>query len=114
MTLDADAHLLAALRAALPEAVVGAVLTVSTVTGTAAGTQALATRHPDAVAEAMEGYAVAVAATQAGLPFVEVRAISNVVGPRDRGAWRLGDALTALGRAAAALDSVLTRPRLSG
>ena len=80
-TIDADPALLGALRAALPAAVVGAVLTVSTVTGTAASTTALADRHPDAVAEAMEGYAVAVAAAQAGIPFAELRTVSNPIGP---------------------------------
>ncbi len=99
----ADPELLARLRAALPEAVTGAVLTISTVTGSAETTRALLARHPDAVAEAMEGYGVAVAAGQAGLPFAELRTISNPVGPRDRAAWRLGDAFAALTRAAAAL-----------
>ncbi|MEV6817094.1 futalosine hydrolase, partial [Micromonospora sp. NPDC051296] len=56
--VDADPGLLAVLRAALPAAAVGPVLTVSTVTGTAASTEALRQRHPDAVAEAMEGYGV--------------------------------------------------------
>ncbi|MEH0843655.1 futalosine hydrolase [Micromonospora sp. CPCC 205711] len=98
--VDADPELLAALREALPEAVVGAVLTVSTVTGTAESTAALADRHPDAVAEAMEGYGVAVAAVQAGLPFVELRTVSNPIGPRDRDAWRIREALTALTAAA--------------
>ncbi|MGC5661023.1 futalosine hydrolase [Micromonospora sp. WMMD723] len=102
-TIDVDRVLLGALRAALPQAVVGAVLTVSTVTGTAASTTALADRHPDAVAEAMEGYAVAVAATQAGLPFAELRTVSNPVGPRDRDGWRMREAFTALTEAARAL-----------
>ncbi|SCL17141.1 futalosine hydrolase [Micromonospora inyonensis] len=106
VAVAADPALLAALRSALPDAVVGTVLTVSTVTGTADSTRALADRHPDAVAEAMEGYAVAVAAAQAGVPFVELRTISNPIGPRDRGAWRLREALTALGSAAAALDAL--------
>ncbi|WDZ86454.1 futalosine hydrolase [Micromonospora cathayae] len=106
--VEADPALLAALRAALPDAVVGAVLTVSTVTGTATSTRALAARHPDAVAEAMEGYGVAVAAAQAGLPFVELRTVSNPIGPRDRGSWRLREALTALGPAATALARVPT------
>jgi futalosine hydrolase len=96
-----DPALLAALTAALPGPVTGAVLTVSTVTGTARTAGLLRERYPDAVAEAMEGYGVAVAATQAGLPFAELRAISNPVGPRDRAAWRLADALTALTEAAA-------------
>ncbi|MEV0713508.1 futalosine hydrolase [Asanoa sp. NPDC050611] len=89
------------LLATLPDAVTGTILTVSTVTGTAASTEALATRFPDAVAEGMEGYGVACAA--AGHPFAEVRAISNVIGPRDRSAWRIPAALAALTRAAKAV-----------
>ncbi|MGC4804724.1 futalosine hydrolase [Micromonospora sp. DT233] len=103
--VPADPELLAMLRAALPEATVGAVLTVSTVTGTAADTAALADRHPDAVAEAMEGYGVAIAAAHAGLPFAELRTVSNPIGPRDRGTWRLPEAFAALTTAAAALGT---------
>ncbi|MFE9190672.1 futalosine hydrolase [Micromonospora sp. NPDC007208] len=98
-----DPGLLAALRTALPTATVGPVLTVSTVTGTTAGTDELRRRHPEAVAEAMEGYGVAVAAAQAGVPFAELRTISNPIGPRDRDAWRLREALAALTAAAPAL-----------
>ncbi|MEH1026574.1 futalosine hydrolase [Micromonospora profundi] len=101
--MPADPQLLAALRAALPAATAGPILTVSTVTGTALSTDELRRRHPAAVAEAMEGYGVAVAAAQAGLPFAELRTISNPVGPRDRDAWRLHEALAALTEAAAAL-----------
>ncbi|WP_328367939.1 futalosine hydrolase [Micromonospora zamorensis] len=98
-----DSGLLAALRAALPAATTGPVLTVSTVTGTTASTEELRRRHPEAVAEAMEGYGVAVAAAQARVPFAELRTISNPIGPRDRDAWRLREALTALTAAAPAL-----------
>ncbi|MBM0279075.1 futalosine hydrolase [Micromonospora tarensis] len=101
--LPADPGLLATLRAALPAAPTGPVLTVSTVTGTTTSTDELRRRHPEAVAEAMEGYGVAVAAAQAGLPFAELRTISNPIGPRDRDAWRLREALTALTAAAPAL-----------
>ncbi|MCX5119140.1 futalosine hydrolase [Micromonospora sp. NBC_00362] len=101
--VPADPGLLAALRAALPRATAGPVLTVSTVTGTTASTDELRRRHPEAVAEAMEGYGVAVAAAQAGVPFAELRTISNPIGPRDRDAWRLREALTALTAAAPAL-----------
>ncbi|NES17254.1 MULTISPECIES: futalosine hydrolase [Micromonospora] len=101
--VPADPALLATLRAALPDATTGAVLTVSTVTGTADSTAALAARHPDAVAEAMEGYGVAVAAAQANLPFAELRTVSNPIGPRDRGAWRMREAFAALTAAASAL-----------
>lgn len=102
-SVETDATLLGKLRAALPQAATGAVLTVNTVTGTARTAEALLARHPDAVAEAMEGYGVAVAAAQAGVPFAELRAISNPVGPRDRAAWRLPEAFAGLTAAAAAL-----------
>ena len=74
----------------------GPVLTVSTVTGSAERAAELAARHPGAVAEAMEGFGVAEAAAAAGVPVLEIRAVSNAVGPRDRAAWRIGDALAAL------------------
>jgi futalosine hydrolase len=101
-----DPALLAALREALPGAVTGAVLTVSTVTGSAATARALLGRYPDSVAEGMEGFGVASAATRAGTGFVELRAISNPVGPRDRSAWRIPQALATLTSAAAALGKL--------
>jgi futalosine hydrolase len=93
---DADRNLLEALRSALPGAVVGEILTLATVTGTAATAQRLAAAHPDAVAEAMEGFGVAGAASASGVAFAELRTISNPIGPRDRAAWRLPEALAAL------------------
>ncbi|WP_436524508.1 futalosine hydrolase [Actinoplanes sp. HUAS TT8] len=102
--LETDAALLKALVAALPHAITGDVLTLSTVTGTAGTAARLATRFPDAVAEAMEGYGVAIAAAGAGVPFAELRAISNPIGPRDRAAWRLADAFAALRTAAPSLQ----------
>ncbi|MGW8767241.1 futalosine hydrolase [Streptomyces sp. NPDC055815] len=75
------------------------VLTVSTVTGTARRAAELAERHPTAAAEAMEGFGVAEAAAAYGVPVVEIRAVSNAVGPRDRAAWRIGEALGALRQA---------------
>jgi futalosine hydrolase len=101
---DGDRDTLARLRAALPDAVVGEVLTVSTVTGTARRAEQLAADHPAAVAEAMEGYGVACAAAGAGAAFAELRTVSNLVGPRDRAAWRMREALAALTRAAGALS----------
>ena len=93
---DVDRHLLQGLRSALRGAVVGEILTLATVTGTAATAQRLAAAHPDAVAEAMEGFGVAGAASAAGVAFAELRTISNPIGPRDRAAWRLPEALAAL------------------
>ncbi|MFJ8658341.1 futalosine hydrolase [Streptomyces sp. NPDC093795] len=78
---------------------VAPVLTVSTVTGTAGRAAELAERHPGAAAEAMEGFGVAEAAAGYGIPVVEIRAVSNAVGPRDRAAWRIGEALESLGHA---------------
>jgi len=82
--------------AAATGALTGTVLTVSTVTGTAARAEELRSRHPRALAEAMEGFGVAEAAAAHGVPVLELRAVSNPVGPRDRAAWRIGDALSAL------------------
>jgi futalosine hydrolase len=101
--LHADPSLVDAMRSASPAAVTGDILTLATVTGTAATGATLAARHPAAVAEAMEGYGVATAAAAAGIPFAELRTISNPIGPRDRSAWRIAEALTALTTAMAAL-----------
>ncbi|MEU1286871.1 futalosine hydrolase [Kitasatospora sp. NPDC005856] len=86
-----------------PGLAVGPVLTVSTVTGSAERAAELAARHPGTVAEAMEGFGVAEAAARYGVPALELRTVSNPVGPRDRAAWRIGEALAALERAFAAL-----------
>jgi futalosine hydrolase len=93
-------------RASAP---LGTVLTVSTVTGTRSRAAALLAAHPDALAEAMEGAGVCQAADRAGLPFAELRAISNRVGPRDRDSWQVEAALTALSRA---FDRILAEPLL--
>ncbi|MFE7840771.1 futalosine hydrolase [Streptomyces sp. NPDC057474] len=85
----------------------GTVLTVSTVTGSAERATALRARHPRALAEAMEGFGVAEAAAAHSTPVLELRAVSNPVGPRDRAAWRIGDALTALTEAFGKLTPVL-------
>ncbi|BCB81132.1 hypothetical protein GCM10022251_67280 [Phytohabitans flavus] len=95
--------LLASLRESLPDAITGDILTVNTATGTAETAETLARRFPAAVAEGMEGYGAARAAADATLPFAELRTISNTIGPRDRAAWRIPDALAALTKAARSL-----------
>lgn len=85
----------------------GPILTLSTVTGTTETAQRLAQRYPGAGAEAMEGFGVAEAARQFGVPVLELRAISNAVGPRQRELWKIGDALQALEQACAKLPEVL-------
>lgn len=88
--------------------VMAPILTASTVTGTAATAAKLAARVPGAAAEAMEGYGVAAAACDRGLPILEIRAVSNAVGPRDKAAWRIKDALDALEAASSVIREVLS------
>lgn len=85
----------------------GPILTLSTVTGTSATAEVLTNRVAGATAEGMEGYGVASAGKQAGLPVLEIRSISNAVGPRDRAAWQISDALKALESAFAIIKEVL-------
>lgn len=100
-----------ATRAALATgALCAPILTVSTVTGSAARAAELSGRHPRAAAEAMEGFGVAEAAAVHGVPVLEIRAISNAVGPRDRAAWRIGPALAALGSAFPPLIPLFEEP----
>jgi futalosine hydrolase len=98
-----------ALRAAGIALATGPALTVSTVTGTAARAAQLSQWHPGAAVEGMEGFGVATAAAAFGVPVLELRTISNAVGPRDRAAWRIPAALGALTTAFAALEGSLTR-----
>jgi futalosine hydrolase len=100
------ARLAAALRGAGLPVALGPVVTVSTATGTAATAAALAARVQGAAAEAMEGYGAAEAARRFGLPVLELRAISNAVGPRDRAAWKIPEALKALEAASQVLAEV--------
>ncbi|WP_423805272.1 futalosine hydrolase [Paenibacillus illinoisensis] len=108
----ADAELAARLRHELQRAghavSGGTAVTVSTATGTAETAAELLRRVPDATAEGMEGFGVATAAKQFGVPALELRAISNAVGPRDRDAWRIKDALDALQAASSIFREVLT------
>lgn len=64
----------------------GAFLTVQTVTGSDEGAQALEERF-GALCENMEGAAAAQVCALYGVPFTEVRGISNVVEKRDLSKW---------------------------
>ncbi|MBU9720087.1 MULTISPECIES: futalosine hydrolase [Bacillaceae] len=85
----------------------GAILTLSTVTGTEQTATDLLSRIPTACAEAMEGFGVASAAKNFGIPCLEIRAISNAVGPRDRESWRIKEAFATLEKTFSALKEVL-------
>lgn len=52
-------------------------------------------RFPEAVAEDMEGFSVALACGLAGVPLQIVRGISNEVGDRDHQRWKIDSALDA-------------------
>jgi nucleoside phosphorylase len=89
-----DAKLLACVHAILPHALLLPIATSGSVGG---GT--------DCDVEAMEGFGVLRACELAGVPAVELRAVSNDVREADRSKWRFDEALAAL---AAAVACVLT------
>jgi nucleoside phosphorylase len=94
--VEPDARLLAAARSALPEAHVLPIATAAKVGG-----------GNLCEVEAMEGFGVLRAASLAGVPAVELRAVSNAVGESDRARWRIDDALAALRESVPRLLEVL-------
>ena len=93
-----DARLVEGARRALPEARVLPIGTSARVGGTSG-----------CEVEAMEGFAVLRAAELAGVPAVEVRAVSNEIDEPDRALWRFEDALAALEAALPRLLAELPR-----
>jgi nucleoside phosphorylase len=85
-----DASLLERVRHALPDARLLPIATSGRVGGGTA-----------CEVEAMEGFGVLRACALAGVPAVELRAISNAPGEADRDAWRFEEAFAALGDAVA-------------
>ncbi|MBN1632176.1 MAG: futalosine hydrolase, partial [Thermoleophilia bacterium] len=69
-----------------PRVFVGPCVTASMATGLRSQAE-LTARRWGALAESMEGAAAAHACALFGLPFIEIRGISNMVDDRDRGAW---------------------------
>jgi nucleoside phosphorylase len=88
--LQPDPELLARVRKAAPDALV---LPIGT-SGAVGGVTDERLR-----VEAMEGFGVLRACELAGIPAVEIRAISNDLGEGDRSRWRIGRALEALDEA---------------
>ncbi|MEX2211131.1 MAG: hypothetical protein WD689_05140 [Gaiellaceae bacterium] len=86
--VEPDADLLARARAALPEALLQPIGTSATVGGTTG-----------CDVEAMEGFAVLRAAELAGVPAIELRAVSNEVAEPDRSLWQFELGLAALAEA---------------
>ncbi|HSG13374.1 MAG TPA: hypothetical protein VLA22_05850 [Gaiellaceae bacterium] len=96
------ATLVAATRSALPDALC---LPIATSAGVSGSSRAL----PDGVrVEAMEGFAVLRACELAGVPAVELRAVSNELGETDRARWMIPQAIEALGEALPRLLTALS------
>ena len=93
LRVEPDPQLLAVAREALPEASVMPIGTCGRVGG---GTSC--------AVEAMEGFGVLRAAALAGVPAIELRAISNDPGETDRRRWRFDEAFAALADALQRLD----------
>ena len=74
-------------------------ITVNTVHGNAASIAAVRRRFAPQ-ADSMEGAALMYACLLNGVPFAQVRAVSNVVEPRNRSAWKMAEAVAALADAA--------------
>jgi nucleoside phosphorylase len=94
----ADDRLLAAARRALPDAHLIPIGTTARVGG-----------GLDCEVEAMEGFGALRAASLAGVPAVEVRAVSNPVDQTDRSKWNVDAALDALRSALPPLLEELAR-----
>lgn len=77
-------------------------ITVNTVHGEDEAIAAMVARVAPQV-ESMEGAAFMYACLIAGVPFAQIRAVSNYVERRNRAAWQLGPAIEALGLTASAL-----------
>ena len=84
--VEPDSDLLEKVRAAAPDALVLPIGTSAAVGGVVG----------DLRVEAMEGFGVLRACALAGVPAVELRAISNELAENDRSRWRIGRALEAL------------------
>lgn len=84
----------------------GVVATVSTCSGTD-GAAAEVVRRTGAIVEAMEGAAVAAVAGRLGVPFAELRVVSNTTGDRDGQEWDLRLALERLGALADSIAGLI-------
>ncbi len=102
--LEPDPRLVDAALETLPGSVASPIHTSAAIGGAAAAV-------PDGqLVEAMEGFGVLRAAARAGVPAVEVRAVSNEIGEEDRSRWAIDAALTALEGAVPLLLDALGGP----
>ncbi|MDF1836824.1 MAG: hypothetical protein P1V35_03050 [Planctomycetota bacterium] len=73
----------------------GRLVTVCAASDSPSAADPILVRYEDALAEDMEGFAVALACRLKDVPFDCIRGISNVVGDRDKNNWALRPALDA-------------------
>lgn len=99
-TVDATQALLSCVQRELPAASTMVIGTSARVGGTSECTMQCAI-------EAMEGFAVMRAAQQAGIPAIEVRAISNEIEETDRARWHFDAAFAAITQATPLLAQAL-------
>jgi futalosine hydrolase len=77
-------------------------ISVNTVHGNARSiAKVMARFHPQV--ESMEGAGFMCACQAARIPFAQVRAVSNIVEQRNRGAWQMAEAIGSLARTALAI-----------
>jgi futalosine hydrolase len=86
------------LKLANCDAACGPAVTSACITTSDERAAALRSRFPGVLCESMEGFALARAAAQAAVPFVELRGISNRVGNRAVSGWNFEAGLRAAAR----------------
>jgi futalosine hydrolase len=96
-----------------PGVFLGPCVTASRVTGLRAEAEEVAARW-GALAESMEGAAAAHICALYGVPFLEIRGISNLVDDRDRASWQVERAVEVAAGAALAVVAAVDRLPLGG
>lgn len=71
-------------------------ISMNKVHGQATSIAAFRKRFPEAELESMEGAAFFFACRNAGQPCIQLRSVSNFIGPRNRESWKIKEALSAL------------------
>ncbi|MGX9364654.1 futalosine hydrolase [Desulfoplanes sp. PS50] len=102
VTIDSD-HNATAMGISIPKSMVRVpFITVAGVTSTEERRLFLQTIYQCGI-ENMEGFSLALACATHELPFLEIRTVSNQVGPRDKATWRIDKAFDRLGKVIPAL-----------
>jgi futalosine hydrolase len=100
-------------RSPEPRVLLGPCITSSCATGRSADALELGRRW-GALAESMEGAAAAHITALYGVPFLEIRAVSNLVADRDRESWEVDQAIELAASSAVAVVTALDRLPVGG